>query len=210
MTRPPTTHSPLTLHQTRLAAATHLLARLATQLATAWTCLHDYQPGYPGTGNGPTTKSGHSDRTGTLATRNLSGTPDQTRVDLDNLNHLLTRITRDILDATDIVTRYSPPTQTLRRVLATDAAADLNRRSTDTWCTSCIRVGSMAPQRKEGGTLCRWCSDLSRALGGATPPKNLVERHAQGRRITEQDITKAKQDIAKAKRETKKRKKARR
>ncbi len=56
---------------------------------------------------------------------------------------------------------------------------------TEMWCRSCLRVGERAP--RDRGELCRWCRSFHGAEG-FLPPVELVEAHADGRRITEQMI----------------------
>jgi hypothetical protein len=53
---------------------------------------------------------------------------------------------------------------------------------TEMWCRSCLRVGERAP--RDRGDLCRWCRTFH-GVEGFLPPVDLVEAHADGRRITE-------------------------
>ena len=53
---------------------------------------------------------------------------------------------------------------------------------TEMWCRSCLRVGERAPRHR--GELCRWCESF-KAAEGFLPPVELVEAHADGRRISE-------------------------
>ena len=184
-------------HRGTLLAATALLEQLTQEIAAAITTLDECQPGYPTGGNdGPTSQGGHSDRTGDLAARTLDGYPDQARRDRDDLDHLTSRIANDIRDAHNIARRWTPPTALWRDALATEAATQPH--TDDNWCSSCIRVGSLTPRRDAGGSLCRWCQDMTREVGGE-PPTWLVEKRRQGGRINSMDTAKAKRDIRTAK-----------
>jgi hypothetical protein len=70
----------------------------------------------------------------------------------------------------------SRPTSTVE--MKEQLAADL----TEMWCRSCLRVGERAPRHR--GELCRWCGAFE-AAEGFLPPVDLVEAHADGRRITD-------------------------
>lgn len=174
-------------HRHTLIAANNLLTELIQHIGLAIDTLDECQPGYPTGGNdGPSGRGGHSDRTGDLATRTH---PDIARQARDALDHLTNRITNDIRDLDALTRRWTPPSSKWRDALATEAATTHE----DTWCTSCIRVGSLTPTRTPGSRLCRWCEDMTRELTN-TPPEWLVEKRRQGGRINSIDIAKAKRD----------------
>lgn len=184
------THAPLSKHRAQLAASVALLGSIADRLPVAWQLLQDAQPGYPaGGGGGSGGKGTVSDRTGNLATTER---PDVARRDLDDLDRLLQRLAVVVVDCADIVRRWQPPSAAWREALSTEAAASFR----DTDCRSCLRAGVHSPRREEGGDLCRWCADWKRELGRAGDlPVWFVELHAQGRRITEVHVARAKQEM---------------
>lgn len=173
-----------THHHSKLSASAILLDSLIVKLRSSWANLEANQPGYPNSGEGRMTSAYHSDPAGDLATATLDGNPDEARRARDHLDQLLVRIARDITDAHRIVCQWQPPNDAIRKHLTAEAAA----HESDTWCTSCSRVGSLSPRRHNGGQLCRWCEDTARALNAQQPPVSLVEKHAQGRRITQADL----------------------
>lgn len=164
-----------------LAHARHLLAVVDLSIAIALRQLADAQPGYPTGGDGTRTSGTISDRTGHLATGGAAHDP--ARRARDNLADLAHRIADDMNDLHRIVQAWRPPTHKWRHHLATetDHVPDLG-------CVSCRRTGTYEPRRSEGGDLCRWCQDIARLLGKRLPPIELVERHHQGKRITDADL----------------------
>ena len=179
-------------HHGTLLAAHAELTRLCRDITRAIDTLDECQPGYPSGGtDGPGGLGSHSDRTGDLAARTLDGHPDQARRDRDDLDHLTRRIAGDVRDASDIARRWLPPSTKWRDALATEAATSTH--ADDAWCTSCLRVGSLTPRRSGGGTLCRWCQDVGREVGGELPIW-LVEKRRQGGRVTQADIDRARQE----------------
>jgi hypothetical protein len=62
-------------------------------------------------------------------------------------------------------------------------------------CTNCLRHGVVSPRGRpkevgHGSPLCGWCHAFQRAQG-VLPPRDLVERHQRGERISERDVTAA-------------------
>lgn len=186
-----TQHLPPALARARLIGAGHQLAHLTNLIVVAYRELAKNQSGIPSGGDGAHGKGDHADPTGAMAT----GRPDPARAAFDELDRLVRRIAADISDALRIARQWQPPRGQWRDALATEAAQAL---ADDPWCESCLRVGSMSPTRTPGSRLCRWCEDTLRALGRRGQiPTWLVERHAQGRRITEDDLTRARSQMRK-------------
>jgi len=184
-------HVPLNKHRAQLAASASLLRLVAERLPTAWQLLQECQPGYPSGGDGANGKGSVSDRTGNLATTER---PDLARRDLDDLDRLLQRLAVVVVDVSDIVRRWQPPSAQWRDALSTEAASSFR----DDDCRSCLRVGVHSPRRAEGGDLCRWCADWKRALGRAGDlPVWFVELHAQGKRVTDAHVMRAKAEMRK-------------
>lgn len=164
-----------------LANAHHLLTLIDLSVAVALRQLADAQPGYPSGGDGTRSGGTVSDRTGNLACGGAAADP--ARRARDAVADLAHRIAADMADLHRIVQAWRPPTEKWRHHLATetDHVPDLG-------CVSCRRIGTYEPRRSEGGELCRWCQDIARHLGKRLPPLELVERHAQGKRITDADL----------------------
>lgn len=150
--------------------------------------LAELQPGFPSGGNGPGRRNDVSDPTGELATGGAAGDP--VRRAQDELEQALAQAAGALLRAQAIVRTWRPPAGRWRDSLTDQASAAL-ANSNDPWCQSCLRVNRFVPPRTEGSRLCRWCSDMARTCGRELPPLQLVERHAQGRRITDADIRRA-------------------
>lgn len=143
--------------------------------------------GYPagGSGGGISTESGG--RTETLGLKHAYGHevkedgpmsgPD------DKHGALRRRIERWVREGADLCDHLAPSNraQSHMQTLASDACPS-------GCCESCWRVGTKTPTRNPGGRLCRWCGDMARTLDMDDPPRMLVEKHAQGRVITDRDV----------------------
>ena len=150
--------------------------------------LSELQPGYPTGGAGSGSRNDVSDPTGELATGGAAADP--VRQAQDELERALAQAAGALLRAQAVVRAWRPPAGRWRDSLTDQATAAL-ANSNDPWCQSCLRVNRFVPPRTQGSRLCRWCSDVARTCGRDLPPLQLVERHAQGRRITDKDIERA-------------------
>ena len=65
------------------------------------------------------------------------------------------------------------------------------------WCTHHLHHGMHEPRRvkrspdgrdQPSGDLCRWCTWFRDANDGTLPPKELLDKHARGERITQRDV----------------------
>lgn len=181
-TKPMSPKFALARHRTTM----QLMALIDPKLAKAVDMLADSQPGYPSAGDGMSSGGGHSDPTATLALA-----PDQARTDQDRLNMLVARIARDVKELDNVVRCWQPPGAKWREVLETDAASRLN--DDGSWCETHRRANNLERTRRDGGRQCRWCEDVTRDLG-FDPPLWLVEKRIQGRKITNQDLARAKRE----------------
>ena len=167
------------------ASLVQLAVQIQQQLVACLKLLADLQPGYPSGTTGPGQRNAVSDPVGELATGRAA--TDPARKALDELGSDLHKAEQLMAHAMRIVNAWQPPTGRWRGNLADKAANEL-ANSNDPWCKSCLRVGVLTPPRTTGGNLCRWCQDMARATNLELPPKALVEKHAQGRRITDRDV----------------------
>lgn len=171
--------------------------RIARHASPAIRALHDAQPGIRSTGDGPSGRGGHSDPTGDMAT---TGHPDPARAVLEEVTALFATLDTASARLDHLLRNWAGPSQKWRKALATEAAEHLG--DDRGWCIDCRSAGTMTPARTENAARCRWHEDIHRDLG-APAPQWLTDRHLQGRRISTEDI-------ARAKRERKKRRKAKR
>lgn len=169
-------------------ACVHLAVDVERHLPLVLRTLADLQPGYPTGGAGPGQRNQVADPTGELATGGAAGDP--ARQALDELEDTLAQAAACLLRAQTLVRAWRPPAGRWRDSLTDQATAAL-ANSNDPWCQSCLRVSRFVPPRTQGSRLCRWCADMARTCGRDLPPLQLVERHAQGRRITDADIRRA-------------------
>lgn len=163
-----------------------LLKRIQRNIAAAVRSIHDNQPGYPSQSDSRGGKGGHSD-----PTSNLAFADDPAREAGEEVTALVGRITTDLQRLEKLASNWSGPSDRYREVLATDAAAKLDDEGS--WCQAHQRAGSLERTRRDNGRLCRWCEDVRRDIGG-DPPVWLVEKRAQGRKITEADVARAKRE----------------
>lgn len=169
-------------------ACVQLAVDIERHLPLVLRTLAELQPGYPTGGGGPGRRNDVSDPTGELATGGAAGDP--VRQAYDELETALAQAAAALLRAQTVVRAWRPPAGQWRDSLTDQATAAL-ANSNDPWCQSCLRVARFVPPRTQGSRLCRWCGDMARACERDVPPLQLVERHAQGRRITDADVRRA-------------------
>lgn len=108
-----------------------------------------------------------------------TGGPDPGQTDLarqaDHDRQTLIRTIRDLDTAS----------RTIRSILNEWAPQPLTS-TLDLWCENCSRHGINEPRAGDGSRNCRWCNDVHRAYD-CWPTGKLVNLHAKGRRITEQE-----------------------
>lgn len=131
----------------------------------------------------------HAPTASTHPERHALGGHDEAARDIDALIKALTGASTRMLTARRIAEKWG--------VTRIGAKVTTNPRD-DLWCTSCLRVNNPEPRRKQGGQLCEWCSKTLRHLNAIRAelgrpavtalPIPAVEKHAQGRRITETDL----------------------
>lgn len=172
------------------------ITRIRRHTNPAIRALHDNQPGYPSTNtDGGRGGGGHSDPTG-----NLAFAPDPARATLDEVSTLFDTIDQATIRLDHLLRNWAGPSKKWQDALASEAAEHLG--DDRGWCIDCRSAGTMTPARTENAARCRWHEDIHRDLG-VPAPQWLTDRHLQGRRISTEDI-------ARAKRERKKRRKAKR
>lgn len=170
--------------------------RMARHANRALRSLHDAQPGFRSGGDGqPTGRGGHSDPTADLAFN-----PDPARAALEEVTQLFATLDAVTVRLDHLLRNWAGPSKKWQDALASEAAEHLG--DDRGWCIDCRSAGTMTPARTENAARCRWHEDIHRDLG-APAPRWLTDRHLQGRRISTEDI-------ARAKRERKKRRKAKR
>ena len=170
------------------AACVTLAVEIEKHLPLVLRTLAELQPGYPTGGAGPGRRNDVSDPTGQLATGGAAADP--VRQAQDELDLALAQAAGALMRARALVRTWRPPAGQWRDSLTDQATAALANNN-DPWCQSCLRAARFVPPRTQGSRLCRWCSDMARTCGRDLPPLQLVERHAQGRRITDKDIERA-------------------
>lgn len=170
------------------AACVSLAVEIEKHLPLVLLTLSELQPGYPSGGAGPGRRNDVADPTGQLATGGAAADP--VRQAQDELELALAQAAGALMRARALVRTWRPPSDQWRDSLTDQATAAL-ANTNDPWCQSCLRVTRFVPPRTQGSRLCRWCSDMARTCGRDLPPLQLVERHAQGRRITDHDIERA-------------------
>lgn len=132
-----------------------------------------YLDGYP-SGSG-TLGAGGESRTERLAERHLDKG--------DRHGEQRRQLERAILQLAGLVDQLAPSNAATLH-LATKA----NDVCPSGCCESCWRVGTRSPTKNPGGAMCRWCGDMARGLELDMPPVLLVEKHAQGKQVTDRDV----------------------
>lgn len=129
-------------------------------------------------GGGGSSKGSHSDPTGRLVERHTEpwgvdrAAADKQRAD---------RLVRELAD---LVKDWAPSNKATAH-MATQASDSCPPGS----CESCHRDGGhRTPARTTGSRMCKWCENWARELSVDMPPLMLVERHHQGRKITDKDV----------------------
>jgi len=170
------------------AACVTLAVEVERLLPLVLRTLSELQPGYPTGSAGGGGRNDVADPTGELATGRAAADP--VRQAQDELDLALAQAAGALMRAQAVLRAWRPPAGRWRDSLTDQATAAL-ANANDPWCQSCLRANRFVPPRTQGSRLCRWCSDMARTCGRDLPPLQLVERHAQGRRITDGDIRRA-------------------
>lgn len=157
--------------QSKIIEANDLLNTITREQERVIEQLESWAGGFP-TGNG-TSGSGHSDRTGTLATMDR---PDQFLALRTKYDRSLETALLELRNLHRIVLIATTPVDTVDAV---------------TWCQSCARVkdhrGDPVCTPAHRGSYCRWCGDW-RSLKHSDPPVTILKIHLRGERVTERMV----------------------
>lgn len=169
---------PLDVIRSEIAEAAARLNEALGRLDTAWTELHNQQPGFPGGGTGNGEPATQPERL------HATWRNDPAVIDLDNLDRSARRAIAEATVVYDVATRWG----TRRK-----AAIDPDDQPGDEWCRSCwrdIRADRHYCEPVAHGTYaryCRWCGDFYGAYR-CDPPLPLVQARHDGQRVTQQMI----------------------
>lgn len=110
-------------------------------------------------------------------------TPDAAHRDLVMLKALLKTIARQAAIAARITSRWG-----LAGIDATSVGTRLADIDAAVWCDNCGRYGFKNPRRK-GGTECDFCCSFRQTYAPYPAPRELLDIHSSGRKVSINDIT---------------------